>query len=1489
MGQDNNSAPPNAAYDSGPLCSPPWRVPQTPALMLQKLRRILLSLPVLTVAGLCAFYLVVGFWGLPALAKWQGEKLVREKLGHNLSVAEIRFNPLVFQLEVRDLALADEQGKALLGLKRLRVDFELWRSVVDQTWTFSEATVDAPQLQFTLLKNGQHNFSALLAKLQSDNTAPQEPSPLPRLAVQRLAITDGVVEVSDEQLTPALLSRIAPLALSADGLSTGAQQTTRYQLTVPTALGETLTSDGTLSLNPISAQGQLALKDIQISTLVRALSRWVAIDAPAGQLAANGRFDLAVNAQNQLVGTLQDLGLNVTGLSVTAPGGAAPLLALEKTGLTDGRVDLAQQQVQFAQFTLNKGQVNAATNAQGQLDWATLVRPRADTPPEPPPGAPWRVAIANTSVASVAVNLQNTAQGQRAKIDSVALTASPSGEFGGTALSLQLGPTQLALAGLQLESPGQQLTLPALQVKATQANLTQGGDALKLSLDAPYIGLAKGLSAQDKTTRVTLASTSLQADHATMTLAGANTQASLSGTQLALTGATFRQDGQDASLGAGNINGKALTLNLAPGQTALNLSQWGSTLSQFKAQRGTESATLEQLTLQGTKVAVQQGSNAPLSATLQTTTVASRGTALKRGDDALALGSADLKAEQLALTQDKGQLKLNSTAATLDVTGLTAQQGENRLSLASGGLTSRQLMLDTTGALQARLNDTALNLGALSVNALGAPAELARLTQAKISAQSLQLTLPEGPLELTGDGLSAELTQAVLNSPADGAELISLGQAALAGGVLRLPEQQFSADTLTLAGGQARTWLDAKGQFNFISLFDTSPPTKAGAAPSPSPAPAVAKAPAAAPWRIAVKQTTLDTFAVGFEDRQVQPPLALRLDPIRAQVKNLDTGSNAAPLQLDLKTTLTSGGEIQVSGTAHASTGAADLQLTLNDIALAPVQGYLSQYAELQLASGTASSRGRLRYGDPKGAGAKLVFEGQMAVNQLLLEEVSPKRPFAGWASMGAEEVRLTLTPNRLEVTELRIDKPSGRLIIAADQTVNLTDVLKKTEPATPPAPPSEAPAVTAEPTDEVAFPVSIARVRVADGTLEFSDASLRPQFAARMHELKGVVTGLSNDPAQSAKLQLDARVDQYGSAKIGGQISLMSPEKLTEIDMSFRNLEMTSLSPYVVKFAGYRIAAGRLWLDLQYRVKDGKLLGENKVVLKQVALGEKVESPNALNLPLELAIAILSDSDGVIDIGLPVSGDLNDPKFDYGTVIGKAIGNLLGGIVTAPFRALAALFGGGEKTLDSVIFEPGTATLAPPERQKLAAIARALKERPALQLVVPPTRSDVFDTPVLKSLAVRRDIVTAMGITLAPGEDPGPVDVANARTQKALEAVFSTRYAPEVLTAVKARAVQAIARPADEPAAATDAAPLAPPQPPTAFYQGLLDRLLSEQPVSDKALAQLATQRSDAIVAELTQTLGVANARTSVGKAETATAADAQSITLKLQLEVAQ
>lgn len=757
-----------------------------------------------------------------------------------------------------------------------------------------------------------------------------------------------------------------------------------------------------------------------------------------------------------------------------------------------------------------------------------------------------------------------------------------------------------------------------------------------------------------------------------------------------------------------------------------------------------------------------------------------------------------------------------------------------------------------------------------------------QVSSVNIGATSMTIVSPDGVLDVTADGLGAALTDAVVRNPGDATELARLGNATLSGGVLRLKERLISADRLVLSNGKVQTGFDAKGRFKWQSLLQGSTVSDAAATKSRQPA----------PWRLALKSTELDDFSLGFEDKRETPAMAVNLEAMRARITNLDTGSKA-PLQIGLRTKLASGGEVRADGTVRPDNGMSDMKLKIDGIALAPAQPYLSKFAELRLASGTLSGEGRLRYGAE--TGSRLTYEGSIAINQVQLEENNPKRPFLTWDSVNSGDVVLTLEPNRLDIGELRIVRPTGRLIIAQDQTVNLMDVLKERKQRESASGAGDngskkAVAVSVEQsgTGDDPFPVTISRLSVSGGVLDFADLSLRPQFGTRMHELKGVITGLGSDVKRSANLQLEAQVDKYGSAKIGGQISVRQPEKFTDIVMDFRNLEMTSLSPYIEKFAGYRIASGRLALNLHYKVRERKLLGENKLVLHQVELGEKVDSPGALDLPLEFAIAILKDSDGVIDIGLPVSGDLGDPQFDYGEIIGKAFVNLLGSIVTAPFKALGALFGGGGSDKPGTIdFEPGSAALAPPERQKLEAIKRMLNQRPALMLVVPPTYSADEDTRAMKSLAVRSEILKRSGVALSPGEDPGPIDTANPRVQRAVEAAFGRRFAPEVFDVLKRRTRYAETA-VGEPAEAAAQQPSSPANPPSQFYDDLVERMVLEEPVSEQALTQLATRRSEAIIRELTTAGSVPAARIKLGEPKKAADASVKAVTLQMDLEVA-
>lgn len=1408
--------------------------------MLDRLRTILTSVPAITGVVLFVLYLLGGFFALPALVKWQVEKQVPGQLGHQIRVGDVRFNPLLFRFEVDDLALADPEGAPLLGFKRLLVDFEL-RSVIDRAWTFAEARIDAPILHLSVDKDGRHNFASLLERLPKSEPE-KEDQGLPRFIVQRVALTDGRLDFSDRQLDDPLVAQVKPLLIEIDHLSSLPEQSASYRLSARTAAGEALETSGELALNPIASKGRLTLSGLQVTTLARGLSRLLAVDAPAGTVDLAAGFDLAVDAGGTLSGVVQDVDFAIASLSLSTVGAASPLLAIQTLSLKQGRVDLAARQASLAGFRLAKGSVAVVFDDDGKLNWEKLVRVTATAPEADAATAP-AAATATAVEPAAAAPDENVPKPWRVVVSSAEISALAFG-FADPARALAID-----VAALGFE------TSPSVAFAAT---------ATRIELTQP---------------------------------------------QLLLTGTRVKSGADSLSVPDGSIAAGRIAVDITEGRLDLAIDKPRTRFDGMKAQSGADGANLAKFAVAGEKLSLAQA-DGRLDFTLDQSNTSLAGFEARHGPDAVKLRSAKVASDKLSLTQADATTRIKAGAVQLSLTGLATQQAGARVAWQEASFKAGVIAAavgagsSASSALDLRFDDAALKLTALGLVAQGASSEIARIAAATLGAKSLALTLPDGAVDVTGDGLGMTLSDAVFHSPADAAtEMLRFGRASVSGGRLRLKDRVLTAEKVTFANGKAQTWLDAEGRFNGLILTRGAVAAAAAAVPDAASAgPDAEAAPSEPAWQVAVKAAEVDSFALGFEDRRGGPRLAVGFEAIRARIAGFATGVTT-PMQVEFKAKVARGGDIDVGGSIRADNGASDLQLKLAAIALAPMQPLLSEFAELTLASGTVSSTGRLRYGEPATAGAKLAYKGSFAVDQLQINEIEPERPFVSWDSLATDDALLTVEPNRLDIGELRIVRPAGRLIIAEDQSVNLTDVLKKSkdgeaapdgseqvaedQAAAPAAKAEVAPPEPDAPADDP-FPVSVARIRVTDGALEFADLSLRPQFATRMHELKGVITGLGSDPNGSAKMQLDARVDKYGSAKIRGQISVFRPEKLTDIEMTFRNLTMSSLSPYVIKFAGYRIAAGQLALDLQYKVTNSKLRGRNKIVLKKVKLGEKVETPGAADLPLDLAIAILTDSKGVIDIGLPVSGDLGDPQFDYAEVIGNALGNLIGGIVTAPFRALGALFGASDEKLDSIDFEPGSAVLAPPEREKLVTVAHAMQERTTLTLVVPPAHAAEVDTPALKSLAVRTEIVGRMGLELTPGDDPGPIDPANPRAQVAVEALFSERYAPEVLAALKQRALAAMpAKQAGVPAG-KPAAVKPPAGPPPAFYQSVLDRLIKEQPISDETLAQLATQRAEAIVAEMTAADGVDAKRVVLGKARPASAATDKAVTLQLELEVA-
>ena len=256
------------------------------------------------------------------------------------------------------------------------------------------------------------------------------------------------------------------------------------------------------------------------------------------------------------------------------------------------------------------------------------------------------------------------------------------------------------------------------------------------------------------------------------------------------------------------------------------------------------------------------------------------------------------------------------------------------------------------------------------------------------------------------------------------------------------------------------------------------------------------------------------------------------------------------------------------------------------------------------------------------------------------------------------------------------------------------------------------------------------------DGSLNFADFWIQPNYRVGIEQLNGEIVGLSADPASRATLDLEGKVDRYAPATIKGTMNLLSADLYTDINLKFAGVDMTSVTPYSGRFAGYKIEKGKLSVDVTYYVENRALDAKQKFVIDQLQLGEKVESPDAVSLPLKLAVALLKDRNGVIDIDLPMTGSLDDPKFRLGPLIWKAFIGLLTKIATAPFALIGSLFGGGPE-VNAIEFDAGATALDPAGLEKMAAVQKALVERPALQVDVPMAFSAELDGGLIEKQAL--------------------------------------------------------------------------------------------------------------------------------------------------------
>jgi hypothetical protein len=702
-------------------------------------------------------------------------------------------------------------------------------------------------------------------------------------------------------------------------------------------------------------------------------------------------------------------------------------------------------------------------------------------------------------------------------------------------------------------------------------------------------------------------------------------------------------------------------------------------------------------------------------------------------------------------------------------------------------------------------------------------------------------------------------------------------------GVVNLAEQQVTLGRVFAQGAELQLQRDVAGELTLMRMLPA-----AGATNSKASDAAAAKGP---DWRVLAKQVQLDHWSAAIEDQATG--IKVNLQEVALQ---LDDASSELTKPVDFKASLSvkEGGQLSAQGRMVPASGRMDAKVQVKQLALAPLQPLLSQHLKLAIASGQVSAQGQLTTGTGQADSPALRYTGGVSIADLALQEAGGI-PFAAWTRVEAANMVARVAPNGLDIPDLLVLEPNAKLIIEDDRSLNAARFLVKPTSA------SDAPAATpvkgapeADP-----FPVRIQRVRLKNAKVDFADLSLRPQFGAKVVELNGVVSGLSSDRQSRSQIELDGRVDEFGLARVRGELNPFAPQDNTNVSVVFKNVDIVSASPYTMKFAGYKVAEGKISLDLQYKIRNGKMDGANQIVLDKLTLGEKVDSPDALNLPLELAIALLKDNEGRIDLALPVSGDMNDPQFSYGAVVWKAIGNVLTKIVTAPFRALGSLLGLGGEQLEGIGFDPASSILLPPEQEKVQQLAAMLGKRAQLKLTVPGVYSAVADSAALKSLALRAEVARRAGEVLADGEAPGPLSLGDPAVQKAMRALYAERLGDTALDQQKLAAETAEAANTAAAAPGTAPAKLALGQgvlkrlqgepkvaDATAFYRSLLTGLEKSQPLAADALTQLGAQRAAVVQAAMTRA-GVASDRVVVTPSEAVDSPQDKTVMLKLGLGV--
>jgi len=515
------------------------------------------------------------------------------------------------------------------------------------------------------------------------------------------------------------------------------------------------------------------------------------------------------------------------------------------------------------------------------------------------------------------------------------------------------------------------------------------------------------------------------------------------------------------------------------------------------------------------------------------------------------------------------------------------------------------------------------------------------------------------------------------------------------------------------------------GQLNWAALAPETPAAPPGDSKEP-------------PFVFSIAELALAGGTVRVVDEAPAKPFRFGLDNVSLSVAGLGNAPGAkAAVHFGCDTS--GRGKLAIDGSLELAPLRTEAKIELAALQLGAFAPYIEEVLQVVVSSGALSTKGQFSAEARDGGPMRIGYRADASVVNFASLDKATSQELLRWKSLSVRGIGFELAPLRVAVDQVTLADFYSRLIVNPDGTLNLQTLAKKADApeAVPPAAQADAGSASRGPPPNV----RIGRITLSDGSVNFSDLFVKPNYTIALTGVAGGVTEMT--PDKPGDVDLRGRIHQTAPLEIAGRVNTLAADLFVDVKASARDIELSPLTPYSVKYAGYGIEKGKLSVRVAYHIEDRKLAAENNVYLDQLTFGEKVDSPSATHLPVLFAVALLKDKNGVIDVDLPIGGSLDDPQFSVGGIIVKVIVNLIEKAVTAPFALLGSLVGGGAE-LSFVEFAPGSAALSADEEKKLGTLAKALDDRPGLKLDVSGRIDPGADRDGLKQAAVERQIKAA-------------------------------------------------------------------------------------------------------------------------------------------------